>query len=146
MRTCSKCRLDLGQDEFAGKDPLCRSCRREYNATYYARTKERHASARAQNKEAAKQRNRAAILEYLRAHPCVDCGETDTRVLELHHVRGEKEFDIPVALSTGWALPRLMTELGKYDVLCANDRRRRVVPEGSWAWAIVALGRPRKTD
>lgn len=68
---------------------------------------------------------RAFILDYLRTHPCVDCGETDPVVLEFDHVRGEKHFSIGKASTHNIGLGRLQDEMTKCDVRCANCHRRR---------------------
>lgn len=68
---------------------------------------------------------RAWILEYLKAHPCVDCGETNPVVLEFDHVRGKKEFNIGKASSKNIGMRRLQEEIAKCDVRCANCHRKK---------------------
>ena len=65
------------------------------------------------------------LLEYLRSHPCVDCGETDPVILEFDHVRGKKEFNIGAASSKAISLRRVIEEVSKCDVRCANCHRKK---------------------
>ena len=44
-------------------------------------------------------RNRHQLIEYLKDHHCIDCGESDIRVLDFDHVRGEKSFNIGTAIT-----------------------------------------------
>lgn len=62
------------------------------------------------------------ILQYWREHPCVDCGETDTDVLEFdHRDPSEKLGEVPRMSS----IARMAAEAAKCDVRCANCHRRR---------------------
>ena len=61
---------------------------------------------------------------WITAHNCVDCGETDTRVLEFDHVRGTKEFNIMRKVPCV-GFDRLKAEIEKCDVRCANCHTRR---------------------
>jgi len=61
------------------------------------------------------------LLDYLRAHPCVDCSEADPIVLELDHRDGEvKHFEIGKARKGGYSLATVITEIAKCDIRCAN--------------------------
>ena len=49
--------------------------------------------------------NRKKLIEYLTHHACIDCGQTDIRVLDFDHVRGEKLGHISkmTGLAYSWA-------------------------------------------
>ena len=68
-------------------------------------------------------KQKSSVDAYLRDHPCVDCGESDLRVLEFDHVRGDKFKSIAQMYS--YCLQRIMTEIAKCDVRCANCHRIR---------------------
>lgn len=52
-------------------------------------------------------------------NPCVDCGETDIRLLSLDHVRGIKKFSPALMwISQPWS--EIKRELKKCDVVCHN--------------------------
>ena len=56
---------------------------------------------------------------------CMDCPETDPIVLEFHHRNpDEKLFTIGRATGTE-SVPKLLAEIEKCDVVCANCHRRR---------------------
>lgn len=63
------------------------------------------------------------INDYLSIHPCIDCGETDPLVLVFDHCRRKKYRDV-----TGlnlMSLKKVLEEIKKCDVVCANDHARR---------------------
>lgn len=81
------------------------------------------------------------LLDYLREHPCVDCGESDPVVLEFDHLF-EKSFTIADGLkSRSWEA--VMAEIQKCEVVCVNCHRRRTAARGGFKrMTIVAAGLP----
>lgn len=79
----------------------------------------------------SKARNREVVLDYLKTHPCVDCGNSDVRVLEFDHVRGTKIDCVSVGVKDSWSVEKLTQEINKCEVRCANchkimtDTRRK---------------------
>lgn len=65
------------------------------------------------------------VLDYLKSHSCVDCGEKDPVILEFDHVRGKKDFNISQVLHRGVSLSTIQAEIKKCDVRCANCHRKR---------------------
>lgn len=79
----------------------------------------------------SKSRNREIVLNHFKTHPCIDCGNTDIRVLEFDHVRGTKVNCVSVGVKDSWSVEKLIEEIDKCDVRCANchkiitDTRRK---------------------
>jgi hypothetical protein len=76
------------------------------------------------------------MLQYLRdlkeEAGCADCGGSFPHyVLEFDHVRGEKEFPISSFAARGW--DRVLSELSKCDVVCANCHNVRSWNKGQWS-------------
>ncbi len=87
--------------------------------------------ARARGRE-LKAQNRALIIQYLRDHPCVDCGNSDIEVLQFDH-RDPKEKSFTLgsdALRLKWS--RVMEETDKCDVRCANCHTKRSRRQFGW--------------
>lgn len=55
----------------------------------------------------------------------MDCGEADPIVLDFDHVRGEKLDNVASLITGAGKFSRLMTEIEKCDVRCANCHRRK---------------------
>lgn len=67
------------------------------------------------------------IEEWLRDHPCVDCGQADPRLLDFDH-RGDKSFAISnfAERSISWA--ELHAEIAKCEVRCRHCHTLRHWP------------------
>lgn len=133
------------QAEIAKCDILCPNCHRRrthadqgsYIHRYllgeidtldalYARVSPGDARHTARRRSALKNqhRNRMDNIAYLQSHPCVDCDETDIRVLEYDHVRGEKIAELWLMVKRGNSLAIIEAERAKCEVRCANCHRR----------------------
>jgi hypothetical protein len=86
-------------------------------------------------------RKQKYIWDFKAARGCVDCGERDPWVLDLDHVdpatKDMKPFrsQLPYRKNRRWtslSWPRLMEELEKCQVLCANCHRRKTAREQGW--------------
>ena len=106
----------------AGRDKL----RRQIASRKYYEANKAAVKARARvNTQITRKKVKAWLLDYLREHPCVDCGETNPIVLEFDHVRGTKHFNIAEAASRTLSLNRVMNEVAKCEVRCANCHRQK---------------------
>ncbi len=64
------------------------------------------------------------LLKFRQEHPCVDCGESDPDVLDLDHVRGQKDRSVYELGNAAVSLARLQAEIDKCEVRCANCHRK----------------------
>ncbi len=77
---------------------------------------------------------RAELLQYLATKECIDCGEKDPVVLEFDHVdRAAKTKGVARLLSGHHSWKRLLQEIEKCEIRCANCHRRKTyVQFGAW--------------
>lgn len=101
----------------------CRSCWSVYHAQRHQRNHDREMQRIRRNKARMVTANRALILQYLSDHPCVDCGESDSLVLEFDHLR-DKIADVSRLVASGVRWDKVLAEIRKCEVRCANDHRR----------------------
>ena len=138
MKTCVTCGLPKQEDEFNWRykalnirQKSCRDCQHGFQSRYYknhiAEEKERTRQRKVRTREAAHD----FVYNYLLAHPCRDCGETDPNVLEFDHVRG-KAATVGRLISEGASIPRLKIEIALTVVRCANCHRRKTAKERGW--------------
>jgi hypothetical protein len=138
-RVCAHCRISKPLIEFCklayrggATDCYCLDCRRDYNKIYHEVCAVKHRLAVASNKRRRKASIRKRLKVYLSAHPCVDCGESDARVLEFDHVRGSKRCDVGELVANAARWDRITVEIEKCDVRCANCHRRRTARQFGW--------------
>lgn len=81
-------------------------------------------------------RSKVFVLNYLLIHPCIDCRESDPRVLDFDH-RGDKKAEIAQLVKSG-RLSVIQTEILKCDVRCANCHRKRHTTSDSYRCKTVA--------
>jgi len=83
-------------------------------------------------------RNKAFLAEYLRTHPCVDCGEPDIVVLEFDHIRGHKTGCVK-QMARDCSMDTLVREVRKCEVRCSNCHKRRHYLEKKGCRVAVAV-------
>jgi hypothetical protein len=72
-----------------------------------------------------RQRETEAFVSSLKDKPCADCGEKyPPWVMDFDHVSGNKLADIATLVKTG-SRSRLLAEIEKCEVVCANCHRQR---------------------
>lgn len=134
---CARCNQLKNENDFAGpyssrprKDAYCRPCRSEYHREYYLANRPEVLRRNGSRKKEERRRRVTEILEYLKAHPCVDCGETDPIVLEFDHL-GDKSFTVADGMKDkSWAA--VLREIEKCEVVCVNCHRRRTASRGAF--------------
>jgi 5-methylcytosine-specific restriction endonuclease McrA len=97
---------------------------REASRRHYVANRDHVIAKAKESSKIIRARIRAHITEHLKAHPCVDCGETDPVILEFDHVVG-KDFNLSDAARKGVSMKRLKAEIAKCEVRCANCHRRK---------------------
>lgn len=63
------------------------------------------------------------LKEYKKTLKCENCGFDDYRALEFHHVTNTKDFNISDAIRSRLSFNKILTEIEKCQVLCANCHR-----------------------
>lgn len=123
----------------AGLQHWCRECFRDY----FRRRGETHLrqvrASRAKRVAAA----RAHLAEHLNDHPCVDCGESDVRVLDFDHV-GEKRELVSSLVARGAPWRRIAAEIVQCEVRCANCHRRVTARRAGWSRLAGDVDDPRR--
>lgn len=135
MKKCTKCEVEFLLDEFpimnkkSGKRfSMCVKCKREYDRVYYQKNRE----INKENKNKLQRENRIIKLKYvnnlLQNSSCLDCGNSDWRVLEFdHRERDKKEFSI--ADCSSYSIEKIQLEIDKCDIVCANCHNIRTIEQ-----------------
>lgn len=117
---------------------VCRECHKiryeNYVASEHGQTERTKAMIkyRENNRDRIRERSRLRTRkgrEYIwevKKGPCLDCGNKyPPYVMDLDHVRGEKKDDLSGMCDSGYTLEKLMQEVEKCELVCANCHRIR---------------------
>jgi hypothetical protein len=129
MRACTKCGEMKPLEAFPpvrrGEPKLqtwCRECFAACGVEYYRKNREAQKARLLRNASARRADNHIRAIEYLRAHPCVDCGEADIVVLQFDHLR-DKKADVTAMINSGATWRAIKREIAKCEIRCANCHR-----------------------
>jgi hypothetical protein len=121
-KVCSGCGLPKPIEEFPIKHKTrgtrgtrCRACRSAYGKMHYQRNREAYlARARARRANGGRSSKYwAYLMEYLRTHSCIDCGETDPLVLQFDHRDGTEKLGTVGVLVNRASWATLLAEIEK---------------------------------
>jgi len=90
---------------------------------HYQRNKQKMIEKASINNKITSQRNSKYVNDYLLSHPCVDCGNNNTIVLEFDHIKDDKKFNISDIRKRAYSLKTIQDEISKCEVRCANCHR-----------------------
>ena len=94
---------------------------RSYNRDYYLRNRNHLLKKQREKNKRLAENRRKWLVEYKKTLQCARCGENHPATLTFHHRKDtEKNFEIGNALVLGVSLKRLIAEINKCEVLCAN--------------------------
>ena len=125
-KVCSGCNTELALSEFGinktkadGRQTQCKKCRNKYAGKHYRKNKKYYYDkAKERQQQLHKQ-----LVEYKKTLSCSRCGYSEHHsALDFHHI-SKKDIDICRAAQHGWSWERIMKEVSKCIVLCANCHR-----------------------
>lgn len=129
MKICGTCKESKDLSEFSiskGKPQFnCKVCHSEYRKKHYQDNKKKYIS----KASSTRTEYRNEYYTWLSGKSCVDCGNSDIRVLEHDHL-SDKSFNVSSKIGTR-KLSSLMEEIEKCDIVCANCHRIRTVTRGN---------------
>jgi hypothetical protein len=114
----------------------CKVCQSTRGKTYYAKRSRsrKYMEKRRVEQRTKRRRNGYFVIDYLRSHPCVDCGEADPVVLDFdHRDPATKLYSICHLISGCRGLDVIIAEIAKCDVRCSNCHRRKTAREQGWS-------------
>ncbi len=94
---------------------------RAYNREYYRLNREHLLEKQAEKNKRFSESRRKWLIDYKKTLKCIRCGESHPATLIFHHKDSlGKSFEIGNAIVLGVGLKRLLAEIEKCEVICAN--------------------------
>ncbi len=129
---CKQCLSDIGKQKW--NNPTVRKHKLKLQEQWYIKNGD---SVRKKLSEQRKDRV-SYVVQYLKNHPCIVCGESDPIVLQFDHRNPEEKYkSVSYLISKAVSLHTLEAEIAKCDVMCANCHARKTAHQFSWHKLIV---------
>ena len=139
-KKCSKCKELKNKTEFwestysrDGLQAYCKVCGKQTTYKHYKENKDRLTRL---NKKSRLQRvllKRNFVISLLQENCCVECSESDIRVLDFDHIdKTTKLRGISQMIWDNTPLWKLKEEIEKCEVRCSNCHRKRTFEQFNW--------------
>lgn len=116
-----------------GYQTICKDCSRERSRKYYKDNPQTHKNNVSKNNKIQSDRLNLFIIDFLIKNPCVDCGENDIRTLHFDHIiPEEKSHNISDMKRCRMNEEKIMKEINKCEVRCANCHAKRTAEQFNW--------------
>lgn len=125
-KRCPKCaqtlpisKFYISKTKYDGLQTYCKQCGHKRRIQYYK-----------ENRETEDKRNKGVYINYLKRYEdykktlkCEKCGESRWYVLDFHHAKDDKKYNIGGMVANQMSWKTVMEEIGKCTVLCSNCHR-----------------------
>lgn len=143
MKICIICKnskhtLDFGKNKNSkdGLQAYCKQCSRDKDKKHYKTSIIRRRKIRQNNVNQTK-KIKKTIFDFLKTHPCVDCGESNPLVLEFDH-KENKILAIATMVQNKPSIKSILKEIEKCEIRCANCHRKKTAKEqNNWKLAFL---------
>lgn len=127
-KVCTKCKKEKSLNEFNFRNKLkgiynssCKECTRSYDKTKYNENIEAY---RLRNKNKRLQK-RQWLTDMKSSLKCERCSEDYIYCLDFHHLdSSQKDGSVAIMIKKGYGKQRILDEIKKCIVLCANCHRK----------------------
>lgn len=125
MKVCTTCKKPKKLSEFSTNKTSVNLVKENILKSIIKKNKKKHIErvAKVNAKKAAELRK---LVNKIKDVPCTDCGNRyPPCVMDFDHVRGVKEFSISARITNGCSKRKILLEIKKCEVVCANCHRIR---------------------
>lgn len=142
-KTCSICNENKDINLFYFKNKklnqrhsACIECTKIYRKNYYQDNIVHFKTESPIYSKKMRDRNMQFVVDFLKMHPCIDCGEPDPVVLEFDHMK-DKIVSVTTLVGKCCSIETIKLEIEKCEVRCANCHRRKTALQLSWYKDII---------
>tara|TARA_Y100000310_G_C20070223_1_gene529022 strand:- start:34 stop:513 length:480 start_codon:yes stop_codon:yes gene_type:complete len=133
LKACTKCDKKKPLSDFNYRNKSkgtyqahCRPCTKSYLKKHYTHNQAYYIKKAAHHTRRYEKIAQKTIFEIKMSNPCITCGERDPRVLDFDHIQpSEKLHSVANMVKGGYSLDRILDEIEKCQILCANCHRRK---------------------
>lgn len=135
MKICTKCKKNLPINQFRKKlnstTAQCKDCLKQYFKNEYITNSNRKVTITKATR--LRRKKLSEFLTELKSKPCMDCHNCyPSYVMDFDHRNNkEKILNIATVTQRGWSKEKILTEVAKCDLVCANCHRIRTFKRAS---------------
>lgn len=131
MIRCVKCKQEKEDSLFPWRNQsrgirqqYCKSCKSEYNKTWYSKNKTKHKNDVSKNNEKRRLQS-SEIIRKLKEVPCADCKvQYPYYVMDFDHLEDFQKLN-EVSRMYLYSQKNILDEIAKCEVVCSNCHRER---------------------
>lgn len=152
MKKCVNCKHEKSDEEFSWKNKgknkrqsWCKTCYRQKRNDFYKQNKTVELPTILKYRKIKKQELRKWLWNLKKTLVCASCGEARTPTLQFHHLDPkEKDLNISQTIADGWSKLKILKEISKCKVLCANCHTMEHYNSrmGDWCSGNTAASKP----
>lgn len=137
MRVCTKCKIARPEVQYfwriknVKRANQCKFCHKQYRDSHYQENKQKRIKQARILKQKKRSELNKIVIDFLKNHPCIDCGESDIIKLEFDHLHS-KEDEVTKMVHRCVSQDKLLKEIGKCEVRCANCHRVKTAKQFGW--------------
>lgn len=140
MKQCTKCLTNKSSDtdnfykrKNGSLESTCKECSKKRTAKVYLSNRVHHMAVSTASRNIRQNISREYIFQYLKDHPCVDCGQSNVLTLEFDHTDPiDKKNTISKMMCQGDKLDNIKKEMSKCEVRCANCHKIKTAKQQQW--------------
>lgn len=128
LKTCTVCGKEKDETDFAWKSILrgkrsseCKMCHSIYRDNHYRLHQKEHYASVIQRRRELQDK----VVVYKAERGCSRCPEHHPAALDFHHIDASGKISTIARITRlGWSWERILTEIIKCEILCANCHRK----------------------
>jgi len=139
-KICNKCKNELEIKFFQFKNKkenkrhtICSICQKQYKNKWYKNNHKINKNKFIERTKKNKEKKQQKLYEYLKDKSCIDCGENNILTLEFDHINPKDKIgNIGRMASQGLSWEKILYEINKCEIRCANCHRIKTAKQFSW--------------
>ena len=131
IRTCSVCTVQYRHH--GAKDSWCPLCKKAKDKAYRLSLSDEEKERKKGVERTRRLKLKQSVVDYLKEHPCVECGKRNPIVLQFDHIDpSTKVMAVSALVARGASPKKVFAEIAKCEVRCGNCHAVKTSDDQGW--------------